>query len=100
MAFNVVSENLNGKTKRFKNCAVLSHRLVSIKAITTSKTEIERKSETEMFLTAKLNLISGMVIGAATAIIMKQICKDKKKQKGSSASMETLNEQHKASSET
>lgn len=46
-----------------------------------------------MFLTAKLNLITGMVIGAATAMVMKQICKDKKKQKGTSASVETLNQQ-------
>lgn len=28
-----------------------------------------------MFLTAKLNLVSGMVIGAATVMIMKQMCK-------------------------
>ena len=54
---------------------------------------IKRNLETEMFLTAKLNLITGMVIGAATAMVMKQICKDKKKQKGTSASVETLNQQ-------
>ena len=46
-----------------------------------------------MFLTAKLNLISGMIIGAVTAMVMTQICKDKKKQKRSSASVETLKEQ-------
>ena len=28
-----------------------------------------------MFLTAKLNLVSGMVIGAAAVMIMKQMCK-------------------------
>ncbi|MDC3234633.1 hypothetical protein OBB02_01150 [Candidatus Puniceispirillum sp.] len=28
-----------------------------------------------MFLTAKLNLVSGMVIGAAALMIMKQMCR-------------------------
>ena len=42
-----------------------------------------------MFLTAKLNLISGMVIGAASVIVLKKICKGKKKQKRTSASVET-----------
>ena len=28
-----------------------------------------------MFLTAKLNLMSGMVIGAAALMVMKQVCK-------------------------
>ena len=31
-----------------------------------------------MFLTAKLNLMSGMVIGAAAVTVMKQICKRKR----------------------
>ena len=31
-----------------------------------------------MFLIAKLNLVSGMFIGAATVMVMKQLCKDKK----------------------
>ena len=34
-----------------------------------------------MFLTAKLNLISGMVIGAATVLVMKQMCKRKQSKK-------------------
>ncbi len=31
-----------------------------------------------MFLTAKLNLLSGMVIGAGAVLLMKQCCKQKK----------------------
>jgi hypothetical protein len=31
-----------------------------------------------MFLTAKLNLMSGMVIGAAAIMVMKQMCKRKR----------------------
>jgi hypothetical protein len=31
-----------------------------------------------MLLTAKLNLMSGMVIGAAAVIVMKQMCKRKR----------------------
>jgi predicted DNA repair protein MutK len=34
--------------------------------------------ETTMFLTAKLNFISGMVIGAAAVLVMKQMCKRKR----------------------
>ena len=34
-----------------------------------------------MFLTAKLNLMSGMVIGAAAVIAMKQVCKRKQRKK-------------------
>jgi len=34
-----------------------------------------------MFLTAKLNLISGMVIGAAAVMVMKQVCKRKHRKK-------------------
>ena len=37
--------------------------------------------EASMFLTAKLNLISGMVIGAAAAMVMKQMCKRKQSKK-------------------
>jgi len=33
--------------------------------------------EANMFLTAKLNLISGMVIGAAAILAMKQMCKQR-----------------------
>ena len=35
--------------------------------------------ETNMFLTAKLNLMSGMVIGAAAVMVMKQMCKRKQR---------------------
>ena len=40
-----------------------------------------------MLLTAKLNLVSGMVIGVAAAMIMKQACKRRrcKKQQGTHA---------------
>ena len=31
-----------------------------------------------MFLTAKLNLVSGMIIGAAAVMVMKQMCKRKR----------------------
>ena len=37
-----------------------------------------------MFLTAKLNLISGMVIGAAAMLAMKQMCKKRCNQKEAS----------------
>ena len=47
-----------------------------------------------MFLTAKLNLISGMFIGAASVIFMKQMCRGRKETKGSSASVETSKQEH------
>jgi len=34
-----------------------------------------------MLLTAKLNLMSGMVIGAAVIMVMKQVCKRKQRKK-------------------
>ena len=34
-----------------------------------------------MLLTAKLNLLSGMIIGAAAVIVMKQVCKRKRRKK-------------------
>ena len=37
--------------------------------------------EANMFLTAKLNLISGMVIGAAAMLAMKQMCKQRSNRK-------------------
>ena len=40
-------------------------------------TEIAKK-EVFMLLTAKLNFISGMVIGAAALMVMKQMCKCKR----------------------
>ena len=40
--------------------------------------------ETSVFLTAKLNLISGMVIGAAAVLAMKQMCKKRRNRKEAS----------------
>ena len=40
--------------------------------------------ETNMFLTAKLNLISGMVIGAAAMLAMKQMCNQRSNRKEAS----------------
>jgi hypothetical protein len=34
-----------------------------------------------MFLTAKMNLMSGMVIGATAVMVMKQMCKRKQRKK-------------------
>ena len=34
-----------------------------------------KRAESDVFLTVKLNLVSGMVIGAAAVMIMKQMCK-------------------------
>ena len=34
-----------------------------------------------MFLTTKLNLLSGMIIGASAMLLMKEICKGRCKQK-------------------
>ena len=50
-------------------------------------------SEADMLLTAKLNLMSGMVIGAAALMVMKQVCKRKrrKKQEETHASIATSN---------
>ena len=39
------------------------------------------KMEVFMLLTAKLNLMSGMVIGAAAVMVMKQMCKRKQRKK-------------------
>ena len=51
--------------------------------------------EAGMLLTAKLNLISGMVIGAATLMVMKQVCKRKrcKKREETHASITTSDQQ-------
>ena len=37
--------------------------------------------EVNMLLTAKLSLMSGMVIGAAAVMVMKQVCKRKQRKK-------------------
>jgi hypothetical protein len=37
--------------------------------------------EANMLLTAKLNLMSGMVVGAAAVMVMKQVCKRKHRKK-------------------
>lgn len=34
-----------------------------------------------MFLTTKLNLLSGMIIGASAVLLMKEMCKGRRKQK-------------------
>ena len=44
-----------------------------------------------MFLKAKLDLVSGIAIGAAATMVMKQICKCWKKQKGTSVEVEKSN---------
>ena len=38
-------------------------------------------SEENMFLTTKLNLLSGMIIGASAVLLMKEMCKGRCKQK-------------------
>tara|TARA_B100000963_G_C22575097_1_gene648017 strand:- start:558 stop:707 length:150 start_codon:yes stop_codon:yes gene_type:complete len=48
--------------------------------------------ETSMFLTAKLNLITGMVIGATAVLAMKQMCNQRCKQKKSSTPTDTPQE--------
>ena len=48
--------------------------------------------ETSMFLTAKLNLITGMVIGATAVLAMKQMCNQHRKQKRSSTPNDTPQE--------
>ena len=45
--------------------------------------------EISMFLTAKLNLISGMVIGAAAILVMKQMCKQRHDWKEASVPADT-----------
>ena len=37
--------------------------------------------ENDMFLTTKLNLLSGMIIGASAVLLMKEMCKGRCKQK-------------------
>ena len=44
-----------------------------------------------MFLTAKVNLISGMIIGAVAVMVMKQICKCNKKQQESTSHIDAPN---------
>ena len=46
-----------------------------------------------MFLTAKLNLVSGMVIGAAAVMIMKQMCKRSTKHQQPPAPVSSSQEQ-------
>jgi len=45
-----------------------------------------------MFLTAKLNLITGMVIGVTAVLAMKQMCNQQCKQKRSSTPNDTPQE--------
>ena len=37
--------------------------------------------ENNMFLTTKINLLSGMIIGASAVLLMKEMCKGRCKQK-------------------
>ena len=46
-----------------------------------------------MFLTAKLNLVSGIVIGAAAVMIMKQMCKRSREHQQTSAPVSSSQEQ-------
>ena len=45
-----------------------------------------------MFLTAKLNVVSGMIIGALAVMAMKQMCKTREKHKHSPLPAETPQE--------
>ena len=61
---------------RFK----LSQRLVLDRATAIFNKHIVVK-ENYMFLTTKLNLLSGMIIGASAVLLMKEMCKGRCKQK-------------------
>tara|TARA_B100001057_G_scaffold305541_1_gene305662 strand:- start:439 stop:609 length:171 start_codon:yes stop_codon:yes gene_type:complete len=52
-----------------------------------------KRLESDMFLTAKLNLVSGMVIGAAAVMIMKQMCKRSKEQQQTPAPVSSSQKQ-------
>ena len=58
----------------------MSQRLVFKNAIYTF-TKYPNAQEKNMFLTTKLNLLSGMIIGASAVILMKEMCKGRCKQK-------------------
>ena len=45
-----------------------------------------------MFLTAKLNVVSGMIIGALAVMVMKQMCKQRETHKHSPATAESAQE--------
>ncbi len=45
-----------------------------------------------MFLTAKLNVVSGMIIGALAVMVMKQMCKQSETHKHSPVPAETPQE--------
>ena len=61
---------------RFK----LSQRLVLDRATDIFSRHIVVK-ENDMFLTTKLNLLSGMIIGASAVLLMKEMCKGRCKHK-------------------
>ena len=48
--------------------------------------------ELAMFLTAKLNVVSGMIIGALAVMVMKQMCKQGETHKHSPVPAETPQE--------
>jgi hypothetical protein len=58
----------------------LSQRLVFEIAVYTS-IKYPNVQEENMFLTTKLNLLSGMIIGASAVLLMKEMCKGRCKQK-------------------
>ena len=63
------------------NCIILSHRLVCASALSIYLHTVILWMEVDMLLTAKLNLMTGMVIGAAAVMVMKQVCKRKRRKK-------------------
>ena len=58
----------------------LSQHLVLSSAIDTYTTKADFK-ENGMFLATKLNLLSGIIIGASAVLLMKEMCKSRCKQK-------------------
>ena len=63
------------------SCIVLSHRLVCARALTTFARCDICYMEVNMLLTANLKLMSGVVFGAAAVMVMKQVCKRKRRKK-------------------
>lgn len=67
-------------SKRLNKSLIILHRVMRKDNIVLKLPSLSIcKREVDMFLTAKLNLISGMVIGAFAVMAMKEMCKHKKK---------------------
>jgi len=62
-------------------CIVLSHGLVCTNALSIYELYRITLKGALILLIAKLNLMSGMVIGAAGVMVMKQMCKCKRRNK-------------------